>query len=178
MKNAILIAENANFIADNIFLLFVHWNKVHTGEVSDVGNWIQFGTDFKDWKCKDLKLKWCKERIWLWGKMSQLDMEVKSDWMLICLTFVTKSPRKRLIVIEKLGKARNKNGEENNPLNKLHELIVRTCVNYIIIYRQIECIDKYQIELCSTYVREYDFDVIFGQFEPWRKLRLMSQACK
>ena len=110
--------------------------------------------------------------------MSQLDMEVKSDWMLICLTFVTKSPRKRLIVIEKLGKARNKNGEENNPLNKVHELIVRICVNYIIIYRQIECIDKDQIELCSTYVREYDFDVIFGQFVPWRKLRWMSQACK
>ena len=36
--------------------------------------------------------------------MSQLDMEVKSDWMLICLTFITKSPRKGLIVTEKLGK--------------------------------------------------------------------------
>ena len=121
MENAILIAEDANFIADNIFLLFVHWNEVHTGEVSDVGNWIQFGTDCKDWKCKNLKLKWCKERIWLWGKMSQLDMTVKSDWMLIRFTFVTKSPPKGLIVIEKLGKARNKNGEENH---KLHELIV------------------------------------------------------
>ena len=112
MENAILITENANFIADNIFLLFVHWNEVHTGEVSDVGNWIQFETDCKDWKCKDLKLKWRKERIWLWGKISQLDIEVKSDWMFICFTFITKSPRKGLIVIEKLGKARNKNGEE------------------------------------------------------------------
>ena len=61
--------------------------------------------------------------------MSQLDTEVKSDWMLICFTFVTKSPRKGLIVIEKLGKARNKNGEENYPVNKLHELIVKICFN-------------------------------------------------
>ena len=61
--------------------------------------------------------------------MSQLDMEVKSDWMLICFTFVTKSPRKVLIVMGKLGKARNKKGEENHPANKLHELIVRICVN-------------------------------------------------
>ena len=121
MENAILIAENANFIADNIFLLFVHWNEVHTDEVSDVGNCIQFGTDCKDRKCKDLKLKWCKERIWLWGKMSQLDMTVKSDWMLIRFTFVTKSPQKGLIVIEKLGKARNKNGEENHKLHELRE---------------------------------------------------------
>ena len=105
---------------------------MHTGEVSDIGNWIQFGTDWKDWKCKDLKLKWRRERIWLWGKISQLDMEVKSDWMFICFTFFTKSPRKGLIVIEKLGKARNKNGEENNPLNKLHQLIVRICVNYTV----------------------------------------------
>ena len=88
MEKAILIADNANLIADNIFLLFVHWNEVRTGEVSDVANWIQFETDCKDWKWKDLKLKWCKERIWLWGKMSQLDKEVKSDWMLICFTFV------------------------------------------------------------------------------------------
>ena len=65
------------------FLLFVHWNEVHTGEVSDIGNWIQFGTDWKDWKCKGLKLKW--DRIWLWGKISQLDVEVKSDWMFIWL---------------------------------------------------------------------------------------------
>ena len=56
-------------------------------------------------------------------------MEVKPDWMLICLTFVTKSPRKGLIVTEKVGKARNKNGEENHPVNKVHELIVRICVN-------------------------------------------------
>ena len=121
MENAILIAEKANFIANNISFLLVHWNEVHNGEVSDVGNWIQFGTDCKDWKCKDLKWKWCKERIWLWGNMSQLDMKVKSDWMLICFTFVTKSPGKGLIVIEKLEKARNKNGEENHPVNKLHE---------------------------------------------------------
>ena len=104
MENAILIAENANFIADNIFLLFVHWNEVHTGEFSDVGNWIQFGTDCKDCKCKDLKLKWCKERIWLWGKMSQLDMTVKSDWMLIRFAFVTKSPQKGLTEVGKSQK--------------------------------------------------------------------------
>ena len=58
--------------------------------------------------------------------MNKLDMTVKSDWMLIRFTFVTKSPQKGLIVIEKLGKARNKNGEENH---KLHELIVRICIN-------------------------------------------------
>ena len=86
-------------------------------------------------------------------------------------------------MIEKLGKARNENGEENRPVNKLHELIVRICINYIIIiiiitYRQSECIDKYQIELCSKYDREYDFDVILRQVVNWRKLRWMSQACK
>ena len=53
--------------------------------------------------------------------MSQLDMTVKSDWMLIRFTFVTKSPQKGLIVIEKLGKARNKNGEENHKLYELRE---------------------------------------------------------
>ena len=31
-------------------------------------NWIQFGRDCKDWKYKDLKLKWCGQRIWSWGK--------------------------------------------------------------------------------------------------------------
>ena len=95
-----------------------------------------------------------------------------------------KSPGKGEIVIEKLEKARNKNGEENHPVNKLHELIVRICINYIIIiiiiiiYHQSECIDKYQIELFSKYDREYDFDVILRQVIPWRKLRWMSQACK
>ena len=48
--------------------LFVHWNEVSTGEVYDVGNWIQFGRNCKDWKYKDLKLKGCKERIWLRGE--------------------------------------------------------------------------------------------------------------
>ena len=31
-------------------------------------------------------------------------------------------------MIDKLGKARNENGEENHPVNKLHELIVRICI--------------------------------------------------
>ena len=44
--------------------------------------------------------------------------------------FVWKSPGKGVIMIEKLGKARNENGEENRPVNKLHELIVRICINY------------------------------------------------
>ena len=86
---------------------------------------------------------------------------------MICFAFVMKSPEKGVIVTEKLGKARNENGEENHPVNKLHELIVRISINYIIImiiiiiiYHQSECIDKYQIELCSKYDREYDFDVI------------------
>ena len=80
-------------------------------------------------------------------------------------------------MIEKLGKARNENGEENHHVNKLHELIVRICINYIIIivitYRHSECIDKYQIELCSKYDREYDFDVLLRQVVPWCKLRWM-----
>ena len=92
-----------------------------------------------------------------------------------------KSPGKGVIVIEKLGKARNENEEENHPVSKLHELIVRISDSYmiiIIIYRQSECIDKYQIELCSKYDREYDFDVILRQVVPWHILRWMSQACK
>ena len=58
-------------------------------------------------------------------------------------------------MIEKLGKARNENGEENHHVDKLHELIVRISDSYIIIiiYCKSECIDKYQIELCSKYDR-------------------------
>ena len=79
-----------------------------------------------------------------------------------------KSLGKGVIVIEKLGEARNENEEENHPVSKLHELIVRISDSYmiIIIYRQSECIDKYQIELCSKYDREYDFDVILRQVVP------------
>ena len=29
-----------------------------------------------------------------------------------------------------------------------------------MIYLQSECIERYQVELCSTYDREHDFDVI------------------
>ena len=91
-----------------------------------------------------------------------------------------KSPGKGVIVIEKLGKARNENEEENHYVNKLDELIVRIYINYIIIikYCQSECIDKYQIELCSKYDREYDFDILLRQVIPWCKLRWMLQACK
>ena len=32
--------------------------------------------------------------------------------------------------------------------------------NLFIINPQGECIEKYQLELCLKYVREYDFDVI------------------
>ena len=35
----------------------------HIGEVSEVCNWIQIGRDCKDCKCKDLKLKWRRQRI-------------------------------------------------------------------------------------------------------------------
>ena len=166
------------------FVLFVLWNEVHTGEVSNIGKWIQFGRDCKDWKCKNLKLKWCDKRIWLWDKTGQQNSTLKLN--LIDGWFVWKSPGKRVIVIDKLGKARNENGEENHPANKLHELIVRICINYImiiiiiiiiIIYRQSECIDKYQIKLCSKYNREYDFDVILRQVIPWCKLRWMPQTC-
>ena len=53
------------------FLLFIDWNGVHIAEVLDVRNWIPFGRDYKNWKYKDLKLKWCRQWIWLWGKTSQ-----------------------------------------------------------------------------------------------------------
>ena len=52
-------------------LLFIHWNGLHIAEVLDVCNWIQFGRDCKDWKSKDLTLKWYRQRIWLWGKTGQ-----------------------------------------------------------------------------------------------------------
>ena len=53
----------------SVLLLFNCWNEVHTGgEVYGVSNWIKFGRDCKDWKYKDLKLKRCRQRIWLWGK--------------------------------------------------------------------------------------------------------------
>ena len=32
----------------------------------------------------------------------------------------------------------------------------------IIVYLQSECIEKYQVELCSKYDRKHDFDVIPG----------------
>ena len=65
----------------SVFLLFVHWNRVHIAEVSDQCNWIPFGRDCKDWKCKDLKFNWCRQRIWLWGEMGQ--QNCKSRWNLI-----------------------------------------------------------------------------------------------
>ena len=46
------------------------------------------------------------------------------------------------------------------------------CVYYVFydiynfpneIYLQQECIEKHQVELCSRYDREHDFDVIFKQ---------------
>ena len=32
----------------------------------------------------------------------------------------------------------------------------------IIIYLESECIGKYQVEICSKYDREHDFNVILG----------------
>ena len=40
--------------------------------------------------------------------------------------------------------------------------ILETFSIFIIIYLQTECIEKYQLELCSKYDREYGFDVILG----------------
>ena len=34
--------------------------------------------------------------------------------------------------------------------------------NLLYIYLQSECIEKFQLELCSKYDREYDLDVILG----------------
>ena len=39
------------------------------------------------------------------------------------------------------------------------------------MYPQSECIEKYQLELCSDYDREYDFVVILGQVVLCCKLR-------
>ena len=33
----------------------------------------------------------------------------------------------------------------------------------IVIYLQSECIEKCQVEVCSKYDREYDFEVILGK---------------
>ena len=35
-------------------------------------------------------------------------------------------------------------------------------ISWFIIFLQSECIEKYQIELCSKYDGEHDFDVILG----------------
>ena len=78
-----------------VFLLFVQWNGVHIAEVSGVCNLIQFRRDCKDWKYNDLKLKWCRQTIWLWVKTGQQNSTsrlIKSGCLLICFTFVTKSP--------------------------------------------------------------------------------------
>ena len=75
-------------------LIFVRWNEVHTGKVSDVCNWIQFGRDWDTWIFNLYKLKWCKERIWLWGKMGRQNSTSKLNligcWFFF--TFVKKSP--------------------------------------------------------------------------------------
>ena len=44
------------------------------------------------------------------------------------------------------------------------------------MYPQSECFEKYQLELCSEYEREYDFDVILGQVVLCRRLRWI--CCK
>ena len=73
-----------------MFLLFNRWNEVHIVEVYDVSNWIQFGRGCNDWKYKDLKLKWCRQRIWLWGKMGLQNFTSKLDLIVvICFIFVT-----------------------------------------------------------------------------------------
>ena len=36
---------------------------------------------------------------------------------------------------------------------------------------QSEGVEKYRLQLCSEYDREHDFDVIFRQVVPCRKLR-------
>ena len=43
--------------------------------------------------------------------------------------------------------------------------------NCIITYLQSDFIEKYQLELCSKYDRENDFDVILGKIIPCRKLK-------
>ena len=45
----------------------------------------------------------------------------------------------------------------------------------IITYLKSEYIEKYQLELCSKYDREHDFDVLLVQVEHCRKLRWMCR---
>ena len=69
---------------------------------SDVCNWSQFSRDCKNWTYKDLKLKWCRQRIWLRGKTGRQNSTLKLN--LIGCLFVSRSLRNHL-VRRKLSKA-------------------------------------------------------------------------
>ena len=43
--------------------LFIEMECILLRFATNVSNWIQFGSDCKDWKYKDLKLKWRRQRI-------------------------------------------------------------------------------------------------------------------
>ena len=47
-------------------------------------------------------------------------------------------------------------------LNYLFRGLVTLFPNLFTIYLQSECTEKYQVELCSKYDRERDFDVMLG----------------
>ena len=64
---------------------------MHIGEASDVCNWIQSGRDCKNYKCKEDQIKMMQTE-YLIVRAAKLDIEIKSDWLLICFTFVMKSP--------------------------------------------------------------------------------------
>ena len=66
---------------------------MHIAEVSDECNWIQFG--------RDCSVKIENTRVSNYsdvdkGSDCRLDIEIKSDWLLICFTFVMKSPGSNL----------------------------------------------------------------------------------
>ena len=67
---------------------------MHIGEASDVCNWIQFGRDCKDYKYKKYHIKMMQTEYLIVRKdrPAKLDIEIKFDWLLICFTFVMKSP--------------------------------------------------------------------------------------
>ena len=58
-------------------------------------------------------------------------------------------------------------GMSINRFEKFH-FVMETYFLCIIAHFQSECIEKYQVELCSKYDREDDFDVILGYVVPCR----------
>ena len=74
---------------------FFHWNEVHIDKLCNMCIWMQSGRDCKDLKYKDLKLKWCRQRIWLWGKAGRQNLTSMLNLIgcYFVFIFVTESPK-------------------------------------------------------------------------------------